>query len=335
MKNGFLYCLLSSFAFLLSTCIEIDKQENNPKGNFEALWKILDEKYCFFQYKGVDWDLVYRDYSQRIDDKMSSESLFAVLSEMLQELQDGHVNLVSPFDVGRYWKWFEDYPPNFYVWLKDHYLGKDYSIASGIEYKILEDNVGYMYYGSFSSGIGESNLDYIIDKLAICSGIIIDVRDNGGGILTNANKLASRFVNEKTLVGYIQHKTGKGHNDFSEPYPLYIEPNGRLRYQKPVIVLTNRGCYSATNDFVNSMKTCPNVTILGDKTGGGSGLPFTSEIPNGWSVRFSASPIFNARMEQLEFGIEPDIYVNLSKEDIEKKKDTLIEAARALIQEKK
>lgn len=319
--------------FIFSTCIDIEEYNNDPKGNFEALWKILDERYCFFEYKDVDWDDIYRTYSKRIDNNMSGESLFAVLNEMLQELKDGHVNLTSPFDVGRYWKWFEDYPPNFYVGLIKNYLGTDYSIAGGIEYKVLEDNIGYMYYESFSSGLGETNLDYIIDKFAICSGIIIDVRDNGGGLLSNADKLAERFVNEKTLVGYIQHKTGKGHDDFSEPYPRYIEPSGRLRYQKPVVVLTNRGCYSATNDFINSMKTCPNVTILGDKTGGGSGLPFTSEIPNGWSVRFSASPMYNAKMEQLEFGIDPDKEVEMRKEDVENGVDTLIEAARALIKQ--
>ena len=105
----------------------------------------------------------------------------------------------------------------------------------------------------------------------------------------------------------------------------------RVRYQKPVVVLTNRGCYSATNEFVSIMKYAPNVTIMGDKTGGGSGLPFTSELPNGWSVRFSASPMFNAEKEHIEFGVEPDIYVNMSDADSKKNRDTIIEEARALL----
>lgn len=87
-----------------------------------------------------------------------------------------------------------------------------------------------------------------------------------------------------------------------------------------MVVLTNRGCYSATNEFVSIMKYAPNVTIIGDKTGGGSGLPFTSELPNGWSVRFSASPpMFNAEKEHIEFGVEPDIYVDMKDSDREKK----------------
>ena len=161
-----------------------------------------------------------------------------------------------------------------------------------------------------------------------CDGLIIDVRNNGGGNLTTAEKVAARFTNEKVLTGYISHKTGPGHQDFSEPKPVYLEPAmDRVRWQKKAVVLTNRRSYSATNDFVNSMKQLPLVTVIGDKTGGGSGLPFTSEIPNGWSIRFSASPMFDPEMNQLEFGIDPDIKVDISTEDYARGIDTIIEEA--------
>jgi len=319
--------------FSLLSCINIAEYDNNPRGNFEALWKIMDEHYCFFEYKEIDWDKIHADYAGKIRDDMNDQSLFSVLNAMLQEVKDGHVNLYTPFDIGRYWKWFEDYPENFDESLIKKYLDTDYAIAGGIRYKVLEDSVGYLYYGDFSSGIGETNLDYIIDKMNPCKGMIIDVRNNGGGLLSNVETFASRFVNEKTLVGYIQHKTGKGHNDFSEPVERYIEPSNRLRYQKPVILLTNRSCFSATNDFVNAMRYCPNVRVLGDRTGGGSGLPFSSELPNGWSVRFSACPILDAAKQQIEFGIDPDIHVDLLPEDMAKGKDTLIETAKGILEQ--
>ena len=75
------------------------------------------------------------------------------------------------------------------------------------------------------------------------------------------------------------------------------------------------------------MNQFPNVTIVGDKTGGGSGLPFSSEIPNGWSIRFSASPMFDPNMNQLEFGIDPDVKVDMKSEDMQRGKDTIIETA--------
>lgn len=331
-KWNILFMSIMFWMISFSSCIDIEEFEDSPRGNFEALWKIMDERYCFFEYKQVDWNRIHDEYLARVTDDMGKEALFYLLDEMLQELKDGHVNLYSPFDVGRYWKWFEDHPTNFSADLVDKYLGTDYLIASGIKYKILPDNVGYMYYGDFSNPLGKGNLSEIIKKFALCDGIIIDVRNNGGGMLSNSETLASKFVNQKTLVGYIQHKTGKGHNDFSEPYPKYVEPSGD-RYQKPVVVLTNRKCYSATNDFVNSMRMFPTVTILGDSTGGGGGLPFSSEIPNGWSVRFSASPLLDANKEQIEFGIKPDIKVDLLESDVAEGRDTLIEAARKLLKE--
>ena len=77
------------------------------------------------------------------------------------------------------------------------------------------------------------------------------------------------------------------------------------------MLLINRHSYSATNDFVNAMRYFPNVTLVGDKTGGGSGLPFSSELPNGWGVRFSASPHLDADKQHIEFGIDPDEKVDI------------------------
>ncbi|HCO67072.1 MAG TPA: peptidase S41 [Dysgonomonas sp.] len=321
-------------ALSMSSCFHEDKFGNTKEENFELLWKIMDEKYCFFEYKDIDWDDVYTRYKVRIQEDMPNEAFFTVLGEMLAELKDGHVNLYATHDIARYWKWYEDYPDNFNEQIhRDTYMGTDFKIAGGLRYKILEDNIGYVYYGNFSSGVGESNLDQVINTLSACNGIIIDVRNNGGGLLSNVEKIASRFFNEKTLVSYIMYKTGKGHNDFSKPYARYIEPSKRIRYQKNVVLLTNRRCYSATNDFVNAMKYAPNVTIIGDKTGGGSGLPFSSELPNGWSVRFSSSPMVNAEKEHIEFGIEPDIKVEMTGEDMQRGLDTIIERARQFLSE--
>ena len=292
---------------LLSSCIREEEFNNSPQGNFEALWKIIDEQYCFLDYKQIDWDAIHDKYQPLITSNMGNDGLFQLLDSMLAELKDGHVNLYSSSNVARYWDWYLDYPRNFNEGIIERqYLGKTYRIAAGMKYKILDDNIGYIYYESFSSGVGNGNLDEVLSYLAPCSGLILDVRNNGGGNLTNSERIAARFTNEKVLTGYIQHKTGKGHSDFSDPKPIYLEPSNSIRWQKPVMLLINRHSYSATNDFVNAMRYFPNVTLVGDKTGGGSGLPFSSELPNGWGVRFSASPHLDADKQHIEFGIDPD-----------------------------
>ena len=320
-----------------TSCIREDVSGNTPEANFESLWEIIDEQYCFLEYKkqeyGLDWDQVHDAYAKRITPSMGWEALFEVLSEMVAELRDGHVNLTSSLASSQYRQWFDSYPRNFSDSIQSIYLKKDYNQSSGLTYQILENNIGYIYCSSFSNGIGDGNLDQTLNRLAICDGLIIDVRNNGGGNLTTAQKLAARFTNQKTLVGYMTHKTGKGHSDFSNPYPVYIEPSNGIRWQKRAVVLTNRRSFSATNDFVNSMKQFPLITIVGDKTGGGSGLPFTSEIPCGWSIRFSASPMLDPQMNQIEFGINPDVKIDMTSEDMQKGKDTMIEYACKLLKD--
>ena len=321
----------------LSSCIDVEEHNDTPQGNLEALWKILDEHYCFFDYKqheyGLDWNAVYDKYKVRVDAHMNNEQLFEVLADMLSELRDGHVNLSASHDFARYWKWHEDFPVNFDVDLQRNYLGTDYKIAGGMKYKILDDNIGYIYYESFDSGIGEGNLDDCLTYLALCRGLIIDIRNNGGGELTTAEKLAGRFVQEKTLVSYMQHKTGKGHNDFSSLEARYLEPSSNIRWHKPVCVLTNRSVFSAANDFAVMMHTLPNVKLVGDHTGGGSGMPMTNSLPNGWSVRYSACPMYDAKKQQTEFGIDPDIKVALTDEATAQGIDLIIEAARKVLSE--
>lgn len=319
---------------LFAGCIREEEFDNTPQGNFEALWKIIDEQYCFLDYKQIDWDAIHDQYQPLITPNMSSDGLFEVLGNMLAELKDGHVNLYSASNTARYWDWYLDYPRNYDEALVEQYLGRDYRIASGLKYTILEDNIGYISYTSFSDGIGEGNLDEALSYLAACNGLIIDVRNNGGGNLTYSTRLAARFTNERVLTGYILHKTGPGHSDFSEPEPIYVDPSDGVRWQKKAVVLTNRHSYSATNDFINAMRYMPQVTLLGDKSGGGSGLPFTSELPNGWTVRFSASPHLDADKQQIEFGIDPDVKVDMTEEDKARGLDTLIEAARRLLQVK-
>ena len=327
MKRIILYFVVS---LLLGGCTYQDEFERDQVGNFEALWTIMDEHYSFFDYKQVDWNQIHSRYRALVSNEMTDRELFDVCGDMLKELRDGHTNLIATHDVSRYWIW-EQWPVNYDERIIDeNYLNFDYKMASGIKYQILPQNFGYMYYGSFSSSIGEGNLDLILSYLSTADGLIIDVRNNGGGLLTNVEKLVSRFIDDKTLVGYISHKTGKGHNDLSEPYPYYFEPaKNHIHYLKPVVVLANRSSFSASNNFVSIMKSLGQVTIVGDTTGGGCGLPFTSELPNGWRVRFSSCPVMDASGHLTEFGVAPDVRVDMDEQD--RAHDAILDAAISIL----
>ena len=313
---------------------------NTPQGNFMALWTIMDEHYCFFDLKkeklGVDWNEVKTRYAASISDDMSDRSLFEVLCNMIGELRDGHVNLTSAYDFGRNWSWKTDYPANFSKDLQDKYLGKDFIVGgNGYYYRILDDNIGYLVVESFDYAMSDGRLNVMFNNMTLCNGLIIDLRNNGGGQLTASESLASRFTEKKVTVSYTCYKTGPGHNDFSKLYKTELSPaEYDLRWIKPVVVLTNRGCFSSANDFACIMKPLENVTLMGDTTGGGGGMPMSSELPNGWVVRFSSAPMFDADTNHVEFGVAPDIRLDMKEEDIKAGVDTYIESARAFINDK-
>ena len=121
----------------------------------------------------------------------------------------------------------------------------------------------------------------------------------------------------------MRHKIGKCHDCLSDPTEVITDPtNAPIDWSdKKVIVLSNRRCYSATNDFIVRMKQAPNVTIIGGITGGGGGIPLSQELPNGWMIRFSAVPMFDAEMQHTEFGVAPDIEAHISIEDTD---DTIL-----------
>ncbi|MBE6308576.1 MAG: peptidase S41 [Bacteroidales bacterium] len=321
-------------AILLTGCVKEDEYSNNAMGNFDALWNIIDERYCFFEHAanefGLDWYAVYHKYLPAAMAAGDEAALFDIMGEMLRELRDGHVNLTSYYGTTYYWDWNLDHPLNFSDSIQRNYLGHDFRYSNGIKYTMLPDEVAYMYVGSFENSLSSNNISVMLRNMSGAKGLILDIRNNGGGQLTSAEKLAGHFVCNKTHCGYIQHKTGKGHNDFSSPEPLYIEPEGTI-WARPVVLLTNRGVYSAANHFVMLMKPLPQVVVLGDRTGGGSGLPLCSTLPNGWTVRFSACPILDINGQHTEFGIAPHKELHITSEDWNNGRDTMIEEARRLI----
>lgn len=326
--------------FVPAACVTEDVPPDTCRGNFDALWQTLDEHYCFFSYKaaeyGLDWQEVRARYLPAVSEGMTRQQLFEVLAAMTYELRDGHVNLYAAHDVARYGRWFDDYPMNYSDSLERKYLGRadEYRQAAGLSYRVLDDNVGYVRCASFSSGFGEGNLAQVMADLALCDGLIVDVRSNGGGQLTYAARLASAFIDERTLGGYMSHKKGPGHADLSTPEPVWLDPFAGLRWQKPVAVLTNRRTYSAANTFVMYMKGLPGVTVVGDRTGGGAGMPLNAELPSGWLLRFSACPMYDREGQITEMGIDPDVKVDITSEDYARSVDTIIETARRLLRER-
>lgn len=340
MKKHILIFLITLLpAIALTGCHETPEYNQTNYGNFDALADIIDTHYCFLGNKDINWQESVKKYREMITPETSQIELFFICASLLDELKDGHVNLTSRFATSYYRAWWTDYPQDFNLrTLEEWYLDFDWLSTSGIIYKQLPGEIAYMYYPSFSSIISEASLDYILAILYNSRGLILDIRDNGGGMLTNIDVLVGRFIDKEMTGAYIMHKTGPGHDEFSEPYPIKYKPaaEGRIKWNGPIVVLTNRSCFSAANTFVSVMKDLPNVTIVGSKTGGGGGMPFTSELPNGWGIRFSASPLLDKDKKSIEEGIDPSpgCEIHSFEEDLAQGKDAILDFAIDLLKDK-
>ena len=106
----YIYILL--LLALFPSCHEVDEFPDSAQGNFEALWTVIDEHYCFLTQKGIDWDDVHDRYAAQVKPGITRQELFRVCSEMLDELRDGHVNLSTVWGTSYYRAWWSDYPQN-------------------------------------------------------------------------------------------------------------------------------------------------------------------------------------------------------------------------------
>ena len=335
--NSILFMLILIIGNSCEKILMEDEPTNDPVTNFENLWNTANEKYSFFEYKGIDWDEVYNIYRPQVNNEMSDYALFDVMASMLNELRDGHVNLTAPFDISRY-SFKYNAPENFdFRLVKDHYIGWDYRITGSLINTTFEReslSIGYIYYGSFSQPVQSADIDFVISSLWHTDGIILDMRNNGGGSVNNIYQIGSRFADTERLIYLSYMKTGPGYDDFSEPAEVTMKPGGSYRYTKPVILLTNRGCFSATSFFATAMKAFPQVIQVGDTTGGGLGAPAGFELPNGWGYRFSVSRTLSPDGQNWENGVPPDITVWMDPQHALNGIDDIMEKAIELINAK-
>jgi len=276
----------------LGACQELilpDGTGHEPLDNFEFVWQEVDRHYSFFELKDLDWDEIGASYRPLVTSGSTPAALFEVLAQMLDQLRDGHVRLEAPFLVAQYTGWYKPYPHNFdfpLIW-NEMLQDRGTSPSGRISYGRLNSDVGYLYIPTFSGSGWAAEIDGVLKTLEGVAALVVDVRDNTGGNDANAERIAGRFTSRRRLFRRIQYRNGPDHGDFSAPQDDYLEPRGERRFAGPVALLTNRRTFSAAESFVLAMRTIPEVTVVGDVTGGGSGNPLFRELPNGWTLSIS------------------------------------------------
>jgi C-terminal processing protease CtpA/Prc len=119
------------------------------------------------------------------------------------------------------------------------------------------------------------------------------------------------------------------------PLARTIGPRGGWQFTRPVVVLSGRGGFSATESFVAAMRTLPQVTVVGDTTGGASGNPATFVLGNGW--RFTVPRWLEFGPDKLPIegrGVAPHLAMRWDPASYDSARDPLIDAAVGLLGER-
>ena len=336
MKNLYILFLLV-FALAFTSCERAFMEQDEPKNPvnvFDYLWNQVDQNYTFFDVKGIDWDSVREVYRPKVNDDLKNDSLFRVCAVMLNTLRDGHTNLISGFDVSYndsvYYKMYAEKNIDEEVVFLNYLTVNHYTTGSFTHNTIRDGKVAYLRYSSFSNEVNESVLKYLVKRYKDCKGVILDLRQNKGGSMSNIANLLSIFDNHKQLLYTTQVKSGPGHNDFAEAVTVYAADSsllGQNPYTKPIAVLIDRGSYSATSFFAICTQAYDNIRLFGDYSGGGLGIPNGGVLPNGWTYRFSTTRTLAIDGQNYENGVPPDVRVLLDPVCTAQGIDNVIEAA--------
>lgn len=299
---------------------------------FDILWEEFDRHYAFFILKDVDWDEARARYRPRIQPSTTEYGLLNIVGDMLDELEDGHVSVTAHVGTYRYTGWSQGYPRSYLPSLVLARLGDTHVRAPGglVEYGEPEPAIGYVRIPGFVRGMA-GDLDLALEALTPLDGLIIDLRHNGGGSDAEAREMAGRLVDARRLYRTVRYRNGPEHDDFTGQMPSYVEPRGPRQFTGPVALLTNRRTFSAAESFVLAARTMPNVTVVGDTTGGGSGAPMARELPNGWTYRVPRWIAYDADGRTFEgVGLGPDHYVTF---DAPSTTDLILEEAIRVLQD--
>lgn len=194
-----------------------------------------------------------------------------------------------------------------------------------VEHKMLEDNIGYIYVSSFDAVTVQQFNDAIEDlQNQKMEGLIIDLRDNPGGMLTAVCEMLDRILPENQLLVYTIDKNGNKEETKSKNSDTL---------DLPMAVLVNGQSASASEIFTAAMQDYDKAEIVGETTFGKGIVQVIIPLSDGSAVKVTTSKYYTPKGECIhEIGVTPDVEIEPDKES---ETDNQLEAAIKVIQDKK
>ena len=331
MKNSVI--IIIAISSILSSCshgIYESVTEHDNKAVYDEFWHHVHENYIYFREKSVDWSEVYEQYGSHLSSDSADRELFEAIESSLLELKDSHNRLTTSIGNGKVYNYKKGFDIHFSLEVVDqNYIDGALSQANIFSYGTIDASTLYVHVPTMTA-IPSLRALLRRETTDQTKSIIIDLRNNAGGNSNYVPSLLSDYVTQREYLGAYIEKSGSGIDDKTPPIKIYAEPNAAYQFKGKVYLLINRVGYSATSYMAAMCKDLPNFTVVGQVTGGGGGGNAGYELSNEWIINVSVSDFVDKDNRSIELGVEPNIKIENTKEDLEIGKDVMLEGALSL-----
>lgn len=213
---------------------------------------------------------------------------------------------------------------------KEYTVEKSSVQLDTVSYKMKDNKVGYIAVSQFLENTGDQFEDAItaLEKKGMES-MIIDLRDNGGGLLDTCTQMLSRIVAKDKMLVYTKDKEGNK-QEFKSDSDETVDV--------PIVILTNGNTASASEIMTGCLKDYKKATVVGTKTYGKGIVQNIMPLPDGSAIKFTVAKYYTPNGTDIhKKGIKPDVKVKISDEDWKKaqtdeKADTQLKKAMEILQ---
>lgn len=189
----------------------------------------------------------------------------------------------------------------------------------------VDDNLGYIRLSSFISRNAATEFQAALNQLKDKDGIIIDLRSNPGGLLTNAIYIADMLLSSKTIVSTVDRD---GYKETQNSLSQVIT-------DQPIVVLINGGSASASEILSGALKDNGRATIVGKKSFGKGLVQEINKLPDGSALHITIQKYLTPNGTDIhKKGITPDYTVDITEQDIKDNKDPQLAKACEILQQK-
>jgi peptidase S41-like protein/tricorn protease-like protein/Big-like domain-containing protein len=294
---------------------------------FDEVWEAFDRDYAMFVIKPqVDWAKLRQTYGPRAAEVSTNHELASIISEMLDHLEDLHVYVTVD---GEYIPGYSrDRPLNANPKALPRLIGEITETGHDLDWGRTEDGIGYVNIHQLSDSALPGTFDELLAEMADTSGLILDLRHNGGGAEPLGCAIAGRLLDRPRVYSVSQFRDGPEHTDLTPKYERTCGPEGPWRYTGPTAVLQGRKTMSSAESFVLALAQCPQVTTLGDCTAGSSGNPRSLEAGAGIVVNLPQWIDMDPTGKPIDVvGVPPDVKVEAKSAEFAEEEDPVLVAA--------